>query len=166
MKFTTFLEKYKFINEREYYGNLGAGVIPYALDTNKFLLSLRSKEVNEPGTWGIIGGKVEDDEANPKLAALREAHEEIGLEIPESALNLIYVYNSAEKDENGDSIFSYYTFLANLDNEVPELETKEYGWETDTCKWFSLDEIKKLKNVHFGVKALLKNKALEKAFQS
>ena len=163
MEFKEFYqERTYFLNEREYWGSMGAGVIPFARDTRKFLLSLRSKEVNEPGTWGIIGGKLDEGETNPKIAALREFTEEIVLPIDESSLELVYVYNSKEKDENNKSRFTYYTFIANLDREIPELETKEYGWETDTCKWFSLKELELSKNLHFGVKELLKRKILHK----
>ena len=163
MQFKEFFEERPyFLNEREYWGSIGAGVIPFAHDTQKFLLSLRSKEVNEPGTWGVIGGKLDEGETNPKVAALREFREEIGLPLDENNLELIYVYNSKEKTENGKSAFTYYTFIANMDNELPELETKQYGWETDTCKWFSLEELELAQNLHYGVKELLKRKALHK----
>jgi hypothetical protein len=64
-------------------------------------------------------------------------------------------------DENGESQFKYYTFVAKIDREIPELETKQYNWETERCKWFSLDEIKRIKKLHFGVKELIRHKALQ-----
>ena len=52
-----------------------------------------------------------------------------------------------------------------IDREIPELETKEYNWETEKCKWFSLEEIKRIKRLHFGVKELVKHNALEEVVQ-
>ena len=162
MKFREFYEDYQYyLNEKEYWGSVGAGIIPFAQDTQRFLLSLRSADVNEPNTWGVIGGKLDEHENNPMQAAVREFKEEIGLQIDENNLELIYVYNSPEK-ENGESVFKYYTFVGYISKEIPELETKQYGWETERCKWFSLEEIYKIKNLHFGVKELLKHNALEK----
>ena len=45
----------------KFWGNLGAGVLVYNKTTKKFLISMRSSEVNEPNTFGIIGGKVDED---------------------------------------------------------------------------------------------------------
>jgi 8-oxo-dGTP pyrophosphatase MutT (NUDIX family) len=69
-----------------FFGNRGAGVLVYCQNTNRFLLGLRSKFINEPGTWGTFGGKIEDD-ANPKEAALRELKEETDYSGP---INLIH----------------------------------------------------------------------------
>lgn len=40
----------------KFWGNAGAGVILFAKDTGRVLLALRSPYVNEPNTWGTIGG--------------------------------------------------------------------------------------------------------------
>ena len=47
------------------------------LNDNEYLLTLRSQDVLEPGTWGIPGGRVEAGE-NPYEAAERETEEELG----------------------------------------------------------------------------------------
>jgi 8-oxo-dGTP pyrophosphatase MutT (NUDIX family) len=45
--------------------------------TKKFLLDLRGDEVEHPGTYGLPGGALEDDET-PMAGALRELYEETG----------------------------------------------------------------------------------------
>jgi 8-oxo-dGTP pyrophosphatase MutT (NUDIX family) len=162
MNFNDYIIESLYLSEREYWGNMGAGIVPYAMDTKKFLLALRSEEVDQPGTWGVIGGKVDEGETNPKEAAMREFEEEMGFSLDGASLELINVFNSREKDEKGRNLFNYYTFVAYLQHELPELETREYGWETDTCKWFSIEELELARNLHFGVKDLLKRKKLQK----
>lgn len=61
----------------QFWGDQGAGVLPLAKSTGRILLSLRSPYVNEPNTWGIVGGAIDKNE-NPKTAALRELQEELG----------------------------------------------------------------------------------------
>ena len=57
-------------------GKSRSGIIPYCPTTKRFLLALRSQYVNEPNTWGLLGGKIDDGE-NPEEAAKRELTEEI-----------------------------------------------------------------------------------------
>ena len=64
-------------NPSEYWGLSGAGCIVISKSTHKFLFGCRSDEVQEPGTWGGFGGKVDGDDS-PLETAKREFEEETG----------------------------------------------------------------------------------------
>lgn len=126
---------------REYHGTSGAGVLLHAQDTDRYLIALRSSDVMESGTWGIIGGKVDDDE-DPEQAARRELLEETGYTGPIS-LSLIHVFE--EED------FTYHNFLGT----IPEEEDFETNWETDEFLWVSRDELNNVRPLHYGLEELL-----------
>lgn len=122
-----------------FFGNKGAGVLVYCKNTNRFLLGLRSRLVNEPGTWGTFGGKIDND-SNPKEAALRELKEETNYSGP---INLIHF----DTFESGS--FKFFNFLGVVDEEFsPRLD-----WENEDAKWFSPDEFPR--NLHFGLRRLI-----------
>ena len=60
-----------------FWGDAGAGALFLAKDTGRFLVFLRSETVNEPGTWNLVGGKLDYGE-NAKQAVARELSEETG----------------------------------------------------------------------------------------
>lgn len=130
---------------KNFWGNLGAGVLPICKKTGKILVSYRSKYVNEPHTWGIFGGKLDEGfDKNIQEVAKREFIEETGYN---GKIQLIpaYVYNTEG--------FEYHNFIGLVDHEfVPELD-----WETEKIKWVDFEEFIKLYPKHFGLKALIKN---------
>lgn len=74
--------------------------------------------------WGIVGGKLEINEA-PLDGLVREIREELDGEIPEAE------FISIEEYIHQKNHFSYHTFLIKVDEEfVPELnqEHKGYCW--------------------------------------
>ena len=126
-------------SDSRFFGNSGAGVLVYCTTTKRFLLGLRSKLVNEPNTWGTFGGKIEDD-ADPKMAALRELKEETGYN-GNVDLQLFDVFESGN--------FKFYNFLGKVEKEFsPTLD-----WENENAEWFSLNKFPQ--NLHFGLKRLL-----------
>jgi 8-oxo-dGTP pyrophosphatase MutT (NUDIX family) len=134
----------------KFWGNLGAGVLAYCPDTERFLVSLRSSKVNEPNTWGIIGGKLDAGEDDLKEVATREFVEETSYE-GKIDLFPLYVF----KDEKGT--FEYHNFLGIVEKEFePVLD-----WETEKTGWVTLSELKSLKRKHFGLEALLKHSGKE-----
>jgi len=127
----------------KFWGDQGAGILPICKNTGRLLVSFRSKEVNEPHTWGIFGGKMDTDET-PMESAKRELIEETGYE---GNFELIpaYVYISPNED------FKYHNFIGIVETEFEP----EYDWETESSKWLSMSELLELKPKHFGLKKLL-----------
>lgn len=134
----------------KFYGSKGAGILPYCTTTRRMLLGLRGPEANEPGTWGIFGGKFDDHELDkdPKEIALRELYEETEFD-GEDDMVLIDAYVFQDKKTG----FTYYNFIGLVDEEF-----KTYlNWENTRTKWFTYQEVEKLPNKHFGLRDLLSN---------
>lgn len=127
--------------QRQYWGRQGAGCIFLAKDTGRILLAHRSSDgsVEEPGTWGTWGGKLDHGE-NPKDAVAREVEEETGY-TGIKKIHLLYIF----KDED----FEYYNYLV----VVPFEFTPQLNWENDHSKWVSFGEWPE--PMHFGLQALL-----------
>jgi len=141
-KYDTFNNK----DDKPFWGDYGAGVLPICIDTGRILVALRSEYVNEPGTWGVFGGMIDNDteKRNPEIAAKRELQEESGIK------NDFKVVPAYKYRTSG---FKYYNFIG--------LVPKEYkpvlDWENEDSKWVTLDELKSLMPKHFGLEALVKN---------
>lgn len=134
----------------KYYGNFGAGVIPICTSTHRILLGYRGLEVNEPHTWGIFGGKLDDDEDASMLTevAVREFFEETRYN---GELELIPAYVFKDEKHN----FEYHTFIGLVPTEFePRL-----NWENERAQWFTFDEIlNDLKyDLHFGISKWIKD---------
>lgn len=82
--------------------------------------------------FGLVGGKVDEDDFSLEFAAIREAKEETGLDI--FNLKKVFSYHNEEKDRTGHTFFAEYTGF---------ISTKEAG----LVKWITFDE---LKNGPFG----------------
>lgn len=135
-----------------YWGRQGAGLLLFSGD--KVLLTLRSSEVNEPGTWGVPGGAVHEGES-PYDGALREAEEELG-PIPPHVVFGEVVFQDGE--------FRYTTILARMKKKDAKTWRPTLNWENDDAKWFPVDRLPD--DLHFGVEfvrgrrpELLKNPA-------
>ena len=130
------------------WGREAAGVLFITAGAKpKLLLGLRSAEVLEPGTWGVVGGRVEPGEDTFE-AALREAIEELG-DTPSNGL-LVGEYVFVEPG------FRYTTFFV----QVPEfhVQPEDLNWENDDVRWFPLDELDAAdESLHFGVQDMLAN---------
>lgn len=130
--------------ESDYWGSKGAGILAIANDTGRLLVAMRSKHVQEPGTYGIIGGKIDDDNISLSLEARREFNEETGYNGP---MAVIKAYKFQ------DSNFEYQNFIGIIPK---EFEAKT-NWETDYFKWVTLQELKELTPKHFGLNLLINN---------
>ena len=131
-------------NGEPFWGNVAAGVLPFCISTRRFLINYRSKYVNEPHTWGIWGGKLDNDE-NIKETVIREFNEETGFNDKIKLINA-YVF----KNPNG--FFKYYNFIGLIDNEFEPI----LDWESEDYKWLTIDKLYNQENLHFGLKKLLK----------
>lgn len=130
-------EEYK----SKFWGQKGSGILCISASTGRILLMHRSELVNEPGTWGIPGGKV-DDEEKLTYSALRELQEETGYD---GTIQLFESYIFKE------DTFEYHNFLGVV---ATEFEV-QLNWESTDAKWFAQKELPE--NLHFGVEILLKN---------
>lgn len=130
--------------DTKYYGNYGAGILPICKSTNRILLGYRSLETNEPHTWGLFGGKLDDDEDISMIqqVALRELYEETGYR---GKIELLPAYVFEDRKHK----FEYHNFIGLVDKEF-----KTYlNWENEKTQWFTYDEIlNDLKyDLHFGL---------------
>jgi 8-oxo-dGTP pyrophosphatase MutT (NUDIX family) len=126
------------LEEREYHGQSGAGIIAICKKTKRVFLCQRSEDVLEPGKWSFPGGKIDDDDTNSWDAAVREFYEETLFGGPFRKHMLLEEF----KDKN----FSYMTYVAYVDREFdPDL-----NWESDDFGWFDINEFPS--NIHFGLK--------------
>lgn len=63
-------------------------VITHPTEPHKILIGRRSEQCNNPGTWGLFGGHVDEDE-DYNAAISRELYEETKLSWPARRFNLI-----------------------------------------------------------------------------
>jgi len=80
--------------------------------------------------FGLIGGKVDEDDISLELAAIRECKEETGLDI--FNLKKVFSYKNEEKDKVGT------TFMAEYKGYIHKTSEKETG----VVKWITFDELK------------------------
>lgn len=147
------------------WGLAGAGTLYYCPYDNTILLLERSKEVEDPGMWGIPGGAVksgkrdargyEDEwckegdiapdysEDQLRDSAYTETHEELG-HVPEH-----------DKEEghytNVKNNFPFTTFLYSVTTQQKQAISRNISlnWESDSFGWFRLDMLPE--NIHPGV---------------
>lgn len=134
-----FNNKQKTKRYKGFWGKKGAGVLIYCSSTKRFLLGLRGQFVDQPHTWGLFGGAIDENEST-NSAAVREMEEEIGY-TGELVLRTIDIF---KKDG-----FSFHNFLGI----VPEEFQPSLDWETKTAKWFKLKDFPE--NLHFGLKRII-----------
>jgi 8-oxo-dGTP pyrophosphatase MutT (NUDIX family) len=129
-----------------FWGTEAGGVLIYCSSTDRYLILLRSEYVLEPNTWGIVSGKLDDNEDDVQQAVYREAEEEIGRKLT----NLIPSYIFERPN------FKFHNFVSIVNEEfVPQLD-----WENSDYRWVKLDEMPE--NLHFGLKLLLQKEELPK----
>lgn len=105
-----------------------AGVLVTAKDTGRIFLMLRSMEVTNPLTWGMISGGIEEgEEAFDGLK--REITEETSIN-PE-----IINYEFEEVIDNGDKDFYYYKGFTDSEF-IPKLCEENIDWG-----WFEIDDL-------------------------
>lgn len=86
--------------------------------------------------WEVPGGKVEEDESATE-AAVREAKEEIGVEV--ELKRPFYTGEFQHKNE----IFEWNSYIASIKEGRPETQEEKFSG----LKWFSASEMKKEDNL-------------------
>jgi ADP-ribose pyrophosphatase YjhB (NUDIX family) len=157
----------------EYWGKTAAGVLPLCVKTGRVLLTLRSQEVMEPGTWGIPGGRVMDGGwrrhretgelfrepvERPEDGALREFREET---FYTGKVQLVRLFTFRDRLQG----FGFHNFLGLVRQEFSE-ERVEEGWETEVARWMSVQEALAIEPKHFGLRALLADEVSQEIIMS
>lgn len=96
------------------------------IEDGKILLLYREDEEH----WEVPGGKVEEDES-PTEAAIREAEEEIGVEV-----KLQKPFYSGEF-QHGDQIFLWHGYIAEIASGEPSIQEDKF----EKLEWFEGSEL-------------------------
>jgi len=119
------------------------GTLLLALDTKRLLFLLRDNDTHS-NTWGLVGGKVENNETVMQALA-REIKEEIGFELKINKTIPLELFRS---DDNN---FEYHTFICIIDKEfIPHLSSEHKGYS-----WCNVDSFPK--PLHPGLYSSLNN---------
>ena len=125
-----------------HWGRFGAaGLLILRRDTPEpqVLLQLRAEWTHGGGTWGLPGG-AKDSHEDSVTAALREAHEEMGINI--DALTVKHVFS----DNHGP--WSYDTVIAHA---MSDAGAHIANPESTATKWSPIEQVTDL-NLHPGLK--------------
>lgn len=114
------------------------------IEAGKILLIYREDEEH----WEVPGGKVEESES-PTEAAVREAKEEIGVEV-----ELKKPFYSGEFQHN-DEIFLWHGYIADVENGEPELNEDKFE-KLGRFEGTELDELDLAPNLKMILPALRK----------
>lgn len=111
----------------------GAGIFFVCTEDNTALLIRRSPNVSEPGTWGISGGNLKNDESFAR-GAIRETLEELG-SIPRGRV--------IEALKNRGAGWKYTIFVADIPWKQKKIWSPriQLNHESDQFKWFPLNEL-------------------------
>lgn len=125
-----------------------SGGLFLAKDTKRFLFLLRTQG-KTAGTWGLVGGKKEPNDATPFDALQREISEEIGKTPAIKKIVPLELFTS------NDQQFQYNTYVVLVDKEfIPTLNEEHSGYA-----WCDLNSWPK--PLHQGVKTSLTNKTVK-----
>ena len=94
------------------------------------LLQLRAGWTHQGGTWGLPGG-ARDSHEDVVVAALREAHEEVGLDA-----GAVRVVGSCVGTDHGDWSYTYVIARAR-----PTVDVHVRNDESDEIRWVGVDEV-------------------------
>jgi 8-oxo-dGTP pyrophosphatase MutT (NUDIX family) len=122
---------------------ISAGVLIFCRTTKRYMLVLRNGHSHD-GTWGLVGGKIEENES--MIDGLqREIFEEIGMNFSDKKLIPV------EKFTSDSGHFTYHTYIAVIDEEfVPIMNSEHRGY----C-WVNIKDHPK--PLHPGVWRILSN---------
>lgn len=116
---------------RRHWGHLGAaGLLLTDPARTGVVLQQRSLSVHQGGTWGLMGGAIEAGET-PTIAALREAHEEAGVDA--ATVRVLRTIDGTRHPE-----WSYIYVVAETDRPIEPLLPGGRTWEADCTMWVDL----------------------------
>lgn len=88
-------------------------------ENNKILLSKRQNTGYEDGKWSLVSGHGENNES-AKYSMIREAQEEIGIQIPYENLSLSHIMHRKTDRNNIDLFMVYNEWNGVISNQEPE----------------------------------------------
>lgn len=124
----------------------GASVNAYLIlkQENKVLLHLRKNTGYCDGMWSLIAGHVEDGES-ATAGMIREAYEEIGIQLLPSQLKVVHIMHRKTNRLNVDIFFDCQAWFGEIKNVEPE--------KCEKLDFFSVEELP-FKMVDYNVAAL------------
>lgn len=111
------------------YGAAGLLMVRLDLGEPHVLLQLRAAWTHGGGTWAIPGGALDSHE-DPITAAVREAWEEVGIDVDAVTVKSVY------QDDHLN--WNYFTVIAHVSGEVI---VSEGNYESDEIEWVALDAV-------------------------
>lgn len=111
------------------FGAAGLLMVRLDLDEPHVLLQLRAAWTHGGGTWAIPGGALDSHE-DPITAAVREAWEEVGIDV--DAVTVKHVYHDDHLN------WSYHTVVAHVSGDVL---VAEGNYESEAVAWVPIDEV-------------------------
>jgi len=104
----------------------------FLIRDGKVLLLRRFNTGYEDGKYSVIAGHLEGDE-EVKAAAIREAREEVGIEISPSDLQVVGVMHRKSNDERVDFFLATTSWSGEITNREPD--------RCDQLAWFDFDRL-------------------------
>lgn len=123
------LQHYRKLNKRT-----GASVNAYLIlkQQDRVLFQLRKNTGYCDGMWSLMAGHVEDGESATD-GLIREANEELGIELIPSDLKVVHVMHRRSNRFNVDVFFECTTWRGTIQNREPE--------KCECIEFFSLDQL-------------------------
>lgn len=147
---------------KRFWGKAGAGILFHCTGDGTYLLTLRSEEVEQPGTLGIPGGACGEEgmftgkegkqigESQAWACAMRETKEELSWWPKQKQVAQVVLFQKAN--------FQYQTFIVDIPaSEKAEAERSiKLNWENDDHVWMSIPEmVSAREQLHFGMQHVL-----------
>jgi len=126
----------KNMGERKF--GLGVVVCIFNRNFSKILLLKRNEEKRKRwnADWGNIGGRLEFGETSEE-ACLREAREEISLDLNKKDIQQVRIIETPNSELYGDCHAVHIVYAAS----IPEDTKIKINPESDGYEWFSLDNL-------------------------
>ena len=147
------------LNERI---QIAAGIL--FKNKNDVLLLKRSRQVFDPGMWGISGGSMDRDSDDPLDTAIRETYEEMKVRVDKRQVVGKYIADVSHKvkqiwSPSGQeaSGLHFYTYIVEIDDQQRQMMKPILNWENDAWTWVTIPTAMNNHRTHPGVKEVLKN---------
>ena len=104
----------------------------FLIRDGKILLLRRFNTGYEDGKYSVVAGHLEGDE-EVKAAAIREAREEVGIQIAPQDLEVVGVMHRKSNDERVDFFLIVTSWAGEIANREPD--------KCDQLAWFNVDDL-------------------------